>query len=535
LQLQPGSVWKVQRRLGCGFAAAVVATAGAASAHAQAPSSPPAAIRSKLEQRPHGKKCKSPGPGVVAGGRCRWTTAVDYYVVPHATSAKLILKDGHDVAGRISVFRVGRSGKLGIPFDERRARSPLTLDVLAALPPAGGRVRLLLRGDSTKKTTRFGSVTLRVTALSSSPVSGSAAPFGVAPAPAPADPGAGASPVAATDVPDDPAPVVAPPTNGTAVWVSRDEVMSRPATGPLWDEMQQTANATFPPAKIADQDSNHDMYTLAAALVYARSGAASYRAKTADAIKRAIGTESNGYTLALGRNLAGYVVAADLIDLKSYNSTTYGKFRSWLSAVRNKQLHGLTLITTHERRSNNWGAMAGASRIAADLYLGDTTDLARAATVFRGYLGDRSAYKGFEFGDMSWQANPSAPVPINPAGATKDGFSIDGALPDDMRRGCAFQVPPCPTWYAWEAMQGIIMQADLLSHHGYPAFAWSDMAVYRAAHFLRMLDRLYGGWWAQGDDIWQPSVLNHAYGPVFPSNGSGAGKVFGWTNWVYGT
>jgi hypothetical protein len=179
--------------------------------------------------------------------------------------------------------------------------------------------------------------------------------------------------------------------------------------------------------------------------------------------------------------------------------------------------------------------MAGVSRIAADLYLGDKTDLGRAATVFRGYTGDRDAYTGFDFGDASWQADPSAPVPINPAGATKDGFSIDGALPDDMRRGCAFQVPPCPTFYAWEAMQGIIMQADLLSQHGYPAFAWSDNAVYRAAHFLLTLDRLFGGWWVQGDDTWQPSVLNHAYGPVFPSSGSGAGKVFGWTNWVYGT
>jgi hypothetical protein len=84
-------------------------------------------------------------------------------------------------------------------------------------------------------------------------------------------------------------------------------------------------------------------------------------------------------------------------------------------------------------------------------------------------------------------------------------------------------------------MQGIIMQADLLSHHGFPAFAWSDNAVYRAARFLRNLDALYGGWWVAGDDVWQPSVLNHAYGPVFPSNGTGAGKVFGWTDWVYGT
>ncbi|MDP9346394.1 MAG: alginate lyase family protein, partial [Actinomycetota bacterium] len=327
----------------------------------------------------------------------------------------------------------------------------------------------------------------------------------------------------------------APPTNGTAVWVSRSALQSRPVSGRHWSDLLATADGAFGTAKISSQDSNHDMRTLAAALVWARTGIASYRAKAAGAINRAIGTEAGGRTLALARNLTGYVVAADLIDLKAYDPAAEQRFRPWLSKVRTENLGGMTLISTHESRSNNWGAMAGVSRIAADLYLGDVGDLNRAATVFRGYTGDRDAYAGFEFGDMSWQADPSAPVPIDAPGASKAGLSIDGALPDDMRRGCAFRVPPCQTWYPWEAMQGIIMQADLLSHHGFPAFAWSENAVYRAARFLRDLDGLYGGWWVTGDDIWQPSVLNHAYGPVFPSDGTGAGKVFGWTDWVYGT
>ncbi len=319
------------------------------------------------------------------------------------------------------------------------------------------------------------------------------------------------------------------------MWVGRSELLSRPVSGRQWSDLLLVADSPFGTAKISAQDSNHDMRTLAAALVWARTGIASYRAKAADAINKAIGTEVRGRTLALARNLAGYVVAADLIDLKRYNPTVEGRFAPWLSRVRTENLGGLTLLSTHETRSNNWGAMAGVSRIAADVYLGDVADLDRAAMVFHGYTGDRGAYAGFQFGDPSWQADPSAPVPIDPPGAAKAGLSIDGALPDDMRRGCAFQVPPCRTPYPWEAMQGIIMQADLLSHHGYPAFAWSANAVYRAARFLRNLDTLYGGWWVTGDDVWQPSVLNHAYGPVFPSGGTGAGKVFGWTDWVYGT
>jgi hypothetical protein len=179
--------------------------------------------------------------------------------------------------------------------------------------------------------------------------------------------------------------------------------------------------------------------------------------------------------------------------------------------------------------------MAGASRIAAGLYLGDTVDVARAATVLRGYLGDRGAYAGFKFGELSWQADPLAPVGVNPPGATRSGLDIGGALPDDMRRGCAFTVAPCHTGYAWEALQGVLVQAELLSRHGYPAFAWGDSAVLRAALFLRRLDMLYGDWWAVGDDTWQAWLLNHAYGTALPATTPARhGKVLGWTDWVYG-
>ena len=268
--------------------------------------------------------------------------------------------------------------------------------------------------------------------------------------------------------------------------------------------------------------------------MYARTGVDGYRAKVLAAIDGAIGTEAGGRTLALGRNLASYVIAADLVGLASADPALDARFRTWISAARTEDLQGLTLIETHERRPNNWGTMAGASRIAVDLYLGDATDLARAAAVFRGYLGDRAAYTGFSFGDLSYQADPAHPVGINPAGATKSGVDIDGAIPDDMRRGCSFQPVPCHTNYAWEALQGVVVQAELLSRHGLPAFAWSDNAVLRAADYLHRLDVAYGSWWAASDDTWQPWLINHAYGTHLPASHGGPGKVFGWTDWVYG-
>jgi hypothetical protein len=249
----------------------------------------------------------------------------------------------------------------------------------------------------------------------------------------------------------------------------------------------------------------------------------------------AIGTEAGGRTLALGRNLVSYVIAADLIDLKSYNATNDQRFRAWLSAVRSANLDGKTLINTHEERPNNWGTHAGASRIAADMYLGDTADLNRAATVFKGWLGDRAAYAGFDYGDLSWQANPSAPVGVNPAGAVKSGHSIDGAFPDDMRRGCSFQWPPCHTGYAWGAMEGASVQARLLSRAGFDSWNWSNKAMFRATQFLYNLDREVGGWWAEGDDEWEVWILNKAYGTSFPAAmPARAGKNMGWTDWTFG-
>ncbi len=44
-------------------------------------------------------------------------------------------------------------------------------------------------------------------------------------------------------------------------------------------------------------------------------GRSSYRRKAVDGIVDAIGTESGGRTLALGRNLVSYVIAADLVNL----------------------------------------------------------------------------------------------------------------------------------------------------------------------------------------------------------------------------
>jgi hypothetical protein len=347
-----------------------------------------------------------------------------------------------------------------------------------------------------------------------------------------------ATPTATVGPTSTPAPTSAPTSDpgpkspSVGIVVSKSELAALPMSGADWTNLKSWADASAGSPDIQNQDEDNDIHVLAKALVYARTGSASYRVDVVANLKSAIGSESGGRTLAAGRNLPGYVIAADLIDLGSYDPTfDKNTFRPWLRRVLTEDLSGDTLISTHEDRPNNWGTHAGAARAAIARYLGDSAQLARTAAVFHGWLGDRTAYTGFSFGDTSWQCDPAKPVGVNPKGCSKGGHVIDGALPDDMRRGGSFQWPPAFTNYAWEAMQGATLEALILDRAGYDAFGWEDKALLRAATFL--YDRV--GWTPSSDDTWQPWLLNHAYGTNLPAQSPAhAGKNFAFTDWLYG-
>jgi hypothetical protein len=325
-----------------------------------------------------------------------------------------------------------------------------------------------------------------------------------------------------------PAPVAAV----TSVLVSRSDVSSLPTSGAAWTALKARADATLGTPDIANQDDGTDIGVLARALVYARTGSSSYRSSALAGIRAAVGTEAGGRTLALGRNLPGYVIAADLISLRTLDPAfDQDVFRPWLRSLLTETLDGRTLRSTHEDRPNNWGTHAGAARAAIAAYLGDATEMARVAKVFRGWTGDRAAYAGFSFGtDLSWQCDPDHPVAVNPTGCSRDGIALDGALPDEMRRGGSLTWPPTPTDYAWEGLQGALLQAEILSQHGYDAWGWSNGALLRAVRFL--YER--AGWPATGDDEWQPWLIDARYGTSLRGPAPArTGKNFGFTDWLY--
>jgi hypothetical protein len=324
------------------------------------------------------------------------------------------------------------------------------------------------------------------------------------------------------------------------IWISRAEIAALPTNGAAWENLMRTATGSCGFVDLMDANQSNNVCVMAKALVYARTGDATYAQDVLVAIRQIVNAPTyGGNALSLGRELAAYVIAADLIDLRAYAPALDGLFRTELMTLRTTYTWGgpANLVDCHERRPNNWGAHCGATRAAIAVYLGDTADLERTARVFKGYLGDRSSYAGFDYGgpaasrDLSWQADESAPVGINPRGATKAGLNIDGVLPDDQRRGGSFTTSPPNENYVWEGLQGLLAQAVILYRAGYPVWDWEDRALLRAVRWLHNVNDFP----AEGDDTWLPYVVNHYYGTSFPApTPARHGKNIGWTDWTHG-
>ncbi|MGH2699557.1 MAG: alginate lyase family protein [Actinomycetota bacterium] len=334
------------------------------------------------------------------------------------------------------------------------------------------------------------------------------------------------------------------------IWISKAELDSIPMSGPGWSQMRSAADSNWGPANISDNNSKHDVSTLAGALVFARlyphPEAEHYRVKVVDALMSVIGTEHNEPAdTSLGRNLSSYVIAADLINFPGFAPSEEAQWRQWLDALLERKVGGMTLAERHERRLTNHGTMSGGSRIAAAIYLGDSAELSRAARVFQGWLGDSSAYDGFTYGgDKDWFCDPSKLRGINPAGCARlvagAQRDIDGVLPAEQIRSGAAQWPPGTTNYVGGGLQGATMQAELLRRRGYPVLQWSDEALLRAFDRLWMWEQDFGGWWADGasvDSAHLPALVAFWYGHKrswWQPELAGAGKNFGWTEWTHG-
>ncbi len=334
---------------------------------------------------------------------------------------------------------------------------------------------------------------------------------------------------------------------GNGMWISTEEIMSLPMSGSAWNSVRAMAYGSWGTADLKNQDNRHAINTLAGALVYARTNDAVLRSKVRDAIiaaKRTMDESADWQTtngvLATGRQLGAYVVSADLINLKSYDTAANTEFKTWLGVIRTTNIgtHGRwkNLTFTCENAAANWGAFACASRIAASIYVGDTADVQRASLVIRAFFGERSVYpiQGSYFQhtssyNSSWICGTESTwTGVNPP-CVKSGINIDGTLVEDASRGggcCTLQGDG--NMYSWQTLQGLFFSTELLYRAGYPSYDWSNKALKRALDFVQR-----AGWNITNVSKYVPWLSNFRYGTNYPVASNTTGQIMSWSDWLY--
>ena len=305
------------------------------------------------------------------------------------------------------------------------------------------------------------------------------------------------------------------PAASQGLWTSAAELRTLPAAGPAWDAVFASAHEDQGQPVVSNQNDPTNVRVLASAIVYARTGDAGCRDKAVRAIGILVQRgHPGGRTLAWARETGAYVLAADLIDYSSAD------FNVWLQDMAEgfRDDSGRTLLQMFRERPNNWGTHAFGSLVAIYAYLRHDSRLHEVRDYW--IAGVTGPNPGYQYGDLSWQADPADPRIINPAGASKNGMNLDGVQPDDMRRGASFRQPPVFTNYVWEALQGHILGARVLERLGLPVWDVGDKALHRAFFCLQeRYARLYGDTWkAKGDDEWMLPFIDAAYGTHWSSD-----------------
>jgi len=346
----------------------------------------------------------------------------------------------------------------------------------------------------------------------------------------------------------------AAPASG-GIWIDREAVMRLPTSGTAWDRVLSDAGRDPGTASVADQNSNHDVYTMAAALVCVRTG--QHCAKAERGLLDAIGTERGGRWLAVGRNLAAYMIAADLLNLRADgNPNSAGtRFEAWAAGWLTRRLDdnndGGQRPFAPFHSGANAAAQEGLAYVAVAAYLRDGRAMDRAWDAFRTFACDPGA-PDRENIDLvrpvndGWTHDSRNPCAVNPSRTTRRVPSgrpgagsvqrIDGALVGDMRRGGTYQWAPGYTQYPWVGLEGFVPAAVILQKAGYPAMAVADRAVLRTHEYLMHLRTATGDRrWFDGDRAREiVQLVNHSYGARFPMNGvAGAGRTVGYTHWTH--
>lgn len=322
-----------------------------------------------------------------------------------------------------------------------------------------------------------------------------------------------------------------PPVPAPGGFLLGVDIASLPTSGAAWDAMLAKAKGSWPAPNLTDQNSQHGAHVLAAALVAARTKDLDLLARTQAGIEAAIVTHRDGTgnnALSLGRQLAGYVIAASAIGYRDV------AFEAFLRDIRTRNVGGhsrwYSLVGTAADSSNNWHVLALTSLTAIDAYLGDAAGLIRDILLFRGYCGDRDAhtFRTPSISQPSWLAPNAGPwTPIQNA----PGDPRNGAPTEDAWRSGAY--PTISNTYVMDALGGAAMTAELL--RSVPGIGFDPFAL--LAPVLDFTKRFPSVWTTAGGRGGQglAYLVNRRTGAGVPTTNttSRIAWTHAWLDWLY--
>lgn len=324
----------------------------------------------------------------------------------------------------------------------------------------------------------------------------------------------------------------------SGVLISPAEIAALPTTGAAWTATLKVANGSLGTPNLSDMNSSHDLKVVGCALAAVKLNDSALKTKANKALVAAIGTEENIRWLELGRNLGGYVVAADVLQVQS------GSVFEWLKNFMVKKHPHNNSGVPETIQQNAWSSGSNASaqmgwvHAALAVYLQDQAALDWGWMAFRRYCGDRTSTWRMET-KPAWQAIPEDGVGIQNTGATINGINVDGAISNDMIRSnpkpVANLVYSNYSAYPWVGFQGAVLAAEIFFRHGYPAYEIVDRAILRAATYLKNLSTLNSGWYNTTTRKDVKFLINKRYGVSYPlSLPVGANGLVGFTDFMMG-
>ena len=313
--------------------------------------------------------------------------------------------------------------------------------------------------------------------------------------------------------------------------ISRDSLMALPASGTAWKTIKSKADASVSP-DLCNQDNKADVNALAAGIIYARTGDTAYRTKVINLINAMMATQKDGCgnaVLAMGRQLGGYVMAADFAGYRDPS------FTNWLNGIIDHNIGGhsrwFNLRYTAYDSASNWGVHALASTTTADIYLNRTADIEKDWQVFSAYgiphgwpFNKASSYNE-QWSCVATDTTGKLPIAIN-APCAKSGVNLDGAPVEDSSREAFGSY----STYIHESLQGYAVMAQLFNRTGRKGWTINDSQVCRAAKFGDRAGRLNDN----SVSYFVAFMANNFCGLNLPTKTpTSGGRMFGFSDWLF--